>query len=227
LSAGDRKRLSARECANLARKLYVDGPLLPRKMQHFRPYICPFEALVDFVPGGARVLDIGCGAGLFLGLAATLKPKLAGFGLDASATAIEAARCMARRRDECSTYKGRLAFEKVSTEDCWPEGPFDLVSMIDVVHHIPPARQKKFIEEAAKRVAPGGILLHKDMCSRPLWRAAANRLHDLALARQWIHELNTEAAKACVCTAAFEVIHAERINRLWYGHDLIVFRKTS
>ena len=48
-----------------ARLLYAGASPLTRFMQMGRPYICPMDVLVQQVPAGGRVLDIGCGKGLF------------------------------------------------------------------------------------------------------------------------------------------------------------------
>ena len=40
---------------------------------------------------------------------------------------------------------------------------------------------------ACDRVRLGGLLIYKDTASAPAWAAWVNRLHDLVLARQWIH----------------------------------------
>src|SRR5207237_246924 len=60
--------LTARALSQMASELYPSGPPLFRALQVYRPYICPFEALISEVPKDATVLDIGCGGGLFLGL---------------------------------------------------------------------------------------------------------------------------------------------------------------
>jgi hypothetical protein len=51
-------------------------------MQALRPLICPFDELLDLVPIGARMLDAGCGAGLFLGLLADAGRLGEGYGFD-------------------------------------------------------------------------------------------------------------------------------------------------
>lgn len=83
------------------------------------------------------------------------------------------------------------------------------------------------LEQAIERVAPGGLFIYKDMVSKPLWRAHANRLHDLVIARQWIHYLplaqaiNWAEQKACV------VLERSTVNMLWYGHEIVVFKRMS
>jgi protein-L-isoaspartate O-methyltransferase len=72
--------MGADELALLAQQLYVGGPYLMRKMMHYRIRICPFECLVPHIPPRASVLDVGCGAGLFLALLAGAVPGVVGVG---------------------------------------------------------------------------------------------------------------------------------------------------
>lgn len=205
-------------CAS-SRELFTGGPLLRRKLQHWRPRICPFHRLIPHVPQNATVLDVGCGCGLFLGLLAKSGPDVRGIGFDVSAEAIAIAQTMA------AGAGGKLEFLRLDIDEPWPQGAFDVVSIIDVMHHVPPDRQRAVLKTAAAHVAPGGMLLYKDMCRRPRWRAAANRLHDLLLARQWIHYLPIEDVERWAAEDGLSLEHAEQINMLWYGHELRIFRK--
>ena len=216
-------RLRASDIAAIARELYVDGSSLGRRLQHWRPYICPFEDLVEFVPRGARVLDISCGSGLFLALLATFRGVTKGIGFDANPDAISLAGAMANRLPEGTA----IEFRHQKIEDPWPDGKFDLVSIIDVMHHVAPAHRRSLIRLAAARVMPGGILLYKDMAERPLWQATANRLHDLVIARDWIHYAPIAHIADWLGEEGFTETHARRIDRFWYGHELTVFAKPA
>jgi 2-polyprenyl-3-methyl-5-hydroxy-6-metoxy-1,4-benzoquinol methylase len=223
-SAGAR-HYSPGELAALSRSLYSGGPWLLRKLQHWRPLICPFDRLLGHVPEDASVLDVGCGGGLFLALLAATGHRPRGIGFDTAAGAIRLAGDMAGRMEgRGAGSRGILRFERRDFADSWPKGPFDVVSIIDVMHHVPPPHQKSFFQTACRAVRPGGILLYKDMCRCPLWRAMANRLHDLAIALQWIHYAPIHEVERWAEDNGMELLHAERIDRLWYGHELRVFR---
>ncbi len=223
----------------MAASVFTTGPFLFRQLQRFRPYICPFEALIPHVPAGASVLDVGCGGGLWLHLLSATGRLGSGVGFDSSAGAIALA-SGARQSGaggaggvggavatEHVRHQASLRFVHLDVRARWPGGLFDVVSIIDVLHHVPVSAQRKVIELACERVSAGGVLLYKDMCRRPLWRAWMNRLHDLVLARQWIHYARIEDVEAWAIAAGLVVERRASFSRWWYGHELLVLRRAN
>ena len=204
--------------------LYRNASPFSRFLIAARPAICPMQPLLDAVPDGSRVLDIGCGNGLLLAWLALNNKIVAGLGCDVSLHALAGARSMAQ------AYRAASGRDSLSFADCrtaLPDGQFDLVSMVDVMHHIPPANQREIFIQAVARIKPSGLLLYKDMAARPWWRAWANRMHDLLLARQWIHYVPLSRVKSWADEAGLLLHHEERYARFVYGHELLVFRKAS
>ncbi len=64
------------DTAKTAQQIYGSGPPMMRMLQHWRPMICPYHILVDQVPPGARVLDVGSGPGSFLARSQPRRPWL-------------------------------------------------------------------------------------------------------------------------------------------------------
>lgn len=205
-----------------AARLYARAPGIVGVLQRHRHRIAPLGEVLRLVPAGASVLDIGCGGGLLLNVLADAGLIRDGLGIDSAPAAIDAARSAA---DGLRDGRPRPRFELRSVQEGLPEGAFDAVLLVDVLHHVPPADQESAFRAAAARVAPGGILLWKDMCARPRWRAAMNRLHDLAMARQWIHHVPADAVDRWAASLGLARMHAARRNVLWYGHELRAYRK--
>ena len=77
------------------------------------------------------------------------------------------------------------------------------------------------------RLEPDGIFIYKDVNSKDRVRAAANRLHDLALTQEWIEYLPAEQARELATSAKLEEVFFETVNRFWYSHDIHIFRRVS
>src|SRR5579863_6529167 len=140
--------INTKKLVEIARDLYAETSGVPRWLQICRPYICPFDCLIQHIPQGVRVLDVGCGCGLFLGLLAKTSGLHSSVGFDTSEKAIAVAKKMSNR---CNTSSDEaiLTFIRCRAEDPWPEGNFDVVSMIDVIHHVPPPVQESVMRTAA------------------------------------------------------------------------------
>jgi 2-polyprenyl-3-methyl-5-hydroxy-6-metoxy-1,4-benzoquinol methylase len=209
------------DMAALSGRLYGDADAVTRLKQQYRPYICPFHLLVNMVPEDSTLLDIGCGSGLLIGLLASLDKLSAASGFDSDAGAIEIANNMRLSQES----KARVSFEYRDAEAQMPDGQFSVVSLIDVLHHVPVYAQESVVAQALTRVAPGGCFIYKDMVARPLWRAWANRFHDLVLAREWINYFNFARVRDIAVEHGFEVTATGSINMLWYGHEWHVFTR--
>jgi 2-polyprenyl-3-methyl-5-hydroxy-6-metoxy-1,4-benzoquinol methylase len=93
-----------------------------------------------------------------------------GVGFDVSPLAIELAKIMTQRARVINP-QARLSFEQLDVDAAWPDGAFDVVFLIDVMHHVPPASQQPLLKRVISKVKPGGTLVYKDMCLRPWWKA--------------------------------------------------------
>jgi len=215
LTLAESHRLS-RLAAEYARQF----PTLERWFIVNRPRICPFTPLVEAVPTSSRVLDIGCGTGLFLFMLRAERQITGGIGVD-----IEAKHIVAGQDALNALGVDNLQLQCVTDISGWPSEEFDAVTMIDVLHHCSPPAQRAFFESACAHVRKGGYLIYKDMCRSPLWMAWANRLHDLLKARQWIHYVPIESVELWAVNQGFGVVVSERIDMYIYGHELRVFER--
>lgn len=204
---------------------YFDAPTLTRLLVLARTFICPMQRLLAEVPKESTLLDIGCGRGVFLLLLATNNLLKSSVGIDPDGQALEIAKkTMAKIGNRSG--KININFIRGSSPEDWPQDTyFSVVSLIDVMHHIPPKQQYWIFSEAVKRVAPGGRLLYKDICHRPFWLATANRLHDLIVARQWINYVPLDTIKHWGLSLGLEIKKESSYLRYFYGHEQLVFHK--
>jgi SAM-dependent methyltransferase len=96
---------------------------------------------------GARALDVGCGAGRWCRL-------LASHGYDVQGIDLQDA-LIERNRRRYPTMK----FHSGPIQDFTPDGPFDLVTHVTVIQHLPFDEQPKALAKIASIVKPGGHVL--------------------------------------------------------------------
>jgi 2-polyprenyl-3-methyl-5-hydroxy-6-metoxy-1,4-benzoquinol methylase len=204
---------------------YQNSSIPDRLLIRLRPYICPFAPILELVPQGSSVFDIGCGGGLWLMTLAESGRIARGLGCDISTQSMKKAiDAAAHYRQEGGTAE--LSFLHTRTSDEWPTlEKFDVVSLIDVLHHIPPGMQSNFLRAAIDRLKPGGRLIYKDMARSPSWAAAGNRVHDLIMARQWIHYFPIQDAIGVMKQSDCSIIHQDEWRRYFYAHEFVVAQK--
>lgn len=170
---------------------------LERTKTIYRPRICPFERLLNLLPEGQRVLDIGCGAGVFLQLVANFRKPAALGGLEINPNAIERARRLFNLMHD--GMPARLEPYDGTTLPAWI-GEYDYVFLVDVIHHIPIHLQRKTLDSLFRALKPGARLIIKDIdADRPFW-CLFNKLHDLLLAGQYPREIScSRDASSVVC----------------------------
>jgi len=113
------------------------------------------------LPESGRILDIGCGFGLFSAYFGQTHPGRRITGVDPDGRRIEIARRVAEGlKLESKFLQGdarTLAFAE----------PFDAAYVLDVMHHIPKDDQLAVLADLRDRLAPHGTLILKDITTVP------------------------------------------------------------
>ena len=170
------------------------------------------------LPERGRVLDVGCGFGLFSLYYATVRRGLTVEGLDRNSRRIAMAQAAARRLGLTNVrYEGGDAtgFRGVAR--------YDAAYMLDIVHHIPPDTVGPLLEQLAKALPAGGRLIVKDVDSRPAYKRWFTHALDLAMdPRTPVHYWPADALQALMESVGFRVYRHLMVDMFPYPHVLYV-----
>jgi 2-polyprenyl-3-methyl-5-hydroxy-6-metoxy-1,4-benzoquinol methylase len=114
------------------------------------------------LPERGRILDVGCGFGLFAAYFGQTQPARAISGIDPDARRIGIAARVAR-----SLKLAQHSFFIGDVRSALLDGPYDGIYILDVMHHLPRADQEPVLARLADALAPGGVLVMKDITTNP------------------------------------------------------------
>jgi 2-polyprenyl-3-methyl-5-hydroxy-6-metoxy-1,4-benzoquinol methylase len=194
---------------------------------HIRSHILRNQMMAEigqYFPFSGRVLELGCGFGLFSNCFALSRPETHFCGIDISAGRIKTAQRAAELcdadnvdficQDACTVMKD------IPRQDC--------IYMLDLLHHLPPEEVRPFLKDCWEKLRPGGVMVIKDVSNKPFYKMAFTWLLDVFMTRGEIphylspHHLSTELQRL----RAQVVVH--HINDyLPYPHILYICQKDS
>lgn len=151
----------------------------------------------------ARVLDLGCGPGTFLG---TLKPSSFGYGLglDLALAQIDYA--------ERTYGRPGLEFRALDVRAFAGGEPFDAVTSIEVIEHLPIAETQAFLGTIRAVLKPGGTLVLTTPNYRSLWpllERAVSTLGPIDYTRQHINPFTRPRLESALAEAGFGSIRSQ------------------
>jgi 2-polyprenyl-3-methyl-5-hydroxy-6-metoxy-1,4-benzoquinol methylase len=176
------------------------------------------DEIGQYLPASGPVLDIGCGFGLFSLYYAATGPGRFVRGLDLSASRIAMARRAAARLG-----LDNVAYAQGDARDFKGDTEVAAAYMLDIVHHVPPETVPPLLAQLRRCVAPGGLLLVKDVDTRP----AAKRWFTWALDRLMaprtpVRYWSAEELTAALERAGFGVRRHLMVDLLPYPHVLYI-----
>jgi 2-polyprenyl-3-methyl-5-hydroxy-6-metoxy-1,4-benzoquinol methylase len=165
--AGAPRRLDAPEIYGTAATARIARALPPLERAYatvrFTILRSKLLSVMDLLlPEEGRILDVGCGFGLFAAYFGQTQPRRRIVGVDHDAKRIELARHVTERL-------GLDGHEFVAGDarDAAVRGPFQGAYVLDVMHHIPESDQEALLARLRDLLVPGGVLVLKDITTEP------------------------------------------------------------
>ncbi len=160
-----------------------------RRLKHLEQFVQP-----------GRLLDVGCATGFFLDEARKRGWQVE--GLDVSSFGVEYAQ---------SNF-GLTAHHGTLTELPFEAGAYDLVTMWDVIEHVPDPTA--YVRRAAELLRPGGVitLATPDVESLPA-RLAGRRWVGYKLSEEHIYYFSVQTLSKLLADAGFEVVNVRHIGK--------------
>jgi 2-polyprenyl-3-methyl-5-hydroxy-6-metoxy-1,4-benzoquinol methylase len=189
---------------------------------------CPFDEVAAVVPSSGRILDLGCGHGLFSFHLALGAPERSVVGVDIDVDKLAVAHA-------ASAASGVDIEFRPGTAEEVPAGPWDAVTVLDVLYLLDEAQQRRIVTDAAAQLAPGGVLVVKEMSRTPKWKFAWNRLQEVLAVRilritagHAMTFVPDDAVPAWMVAAGLEVVADRRIDKGYlHPHRLLVGRRPA
>jgi SAM-dependent methyltransferase len=132
------------------------GPLIARSSRVFEPFMREFVQRLVAGRGPLRLLEIGCGSGVYLRCAAEANPQAHGAGIDLQAEVV------ANTARSLAVWGLAERFQVVHADvRALPPalaGPFDLITLYNNVYYFPVAERPALLGGLRARLAPGGAL---------------------------------------------------------------------
>lgn len=130
--------------------------------------------------GKTRVLDIGCGFGLFGCYFSALNPEISYTGYDLNPRRIEMAKKAASRLG-----LKNATFHCSDARELKIEDQFDAIMMVDLMHHINDDTKQKLVETCAAHLADDGKLVVKDVTTHPSLKIVFTWALDVLMTRSF------------------------------------------
>lgn len=218
------------QIVNEAYHWYCNAPLKDRLHVIIRRLTIPLARVLRYVPSDAtRVLEIGSGHGIVLLTLANKrrnqKAIYRGVDIDARKTAIARG----------AAYEAKLPIQFSVGHRPPGKALWDVIIIVDVLYLLSPTEQQRLLRECRQALAPGGVLMIKEMGLRPRWKMWIVRLQEyLAIKLFKLTKRRTEEPLAYHDLPALAEIYRQqgkqaecvRLDKRWlYPHVLLrIFR---
>jgi 2-polyprenyl-3-methyl-5-hydroxy-6-metoxy-1,4-benzoquinol methylase len=131
------------------------------------------------VPKRGRILEVGCGYGVFSCHLALSSPDRTICGVDVDVRKVVHGQRAAR---QAGPRGARCEFH-LSPPGEIPDGPWDAIVIVDVLYLLDSDAQAGLLQTCAEQLSLGGVLVVKEMATSPVWKARWNTVQETLAVR--------------------------------------------
>lgn len=118
--------------------------------EFIRKLTIPFNQIETYIPKKGRILDVGCGHGVFSRMVAQKYPDLEVLGIDPSDHKIDIAKSK-------SPYLPNLSYKNLYLKDVHES--FDCITIMDVLYLLPNSKKIEILSLSKKLLQKNGLLI--------------------------------------------------------------------
>jgi len=196
-------------------------PIFAKIYLQLRPMIIPFEQIEKQVPNEGNVVDVGCGFGIFANFLASRSKNRKVTGIDLNKKRIDLAKTIYGHLPNLNFFCGDITDTQIP--------PADVITVVDVLHHIPSNDlQKKLLKSFYSVLSEGGRLIVKDVDTKPFWKYLFNLIHDYLMTKgEPVLYQDQKTIKNLLKEAGFKLEKIFEIKKYPYAHVLYIGTKTT
>jgi len=205
----------------IAKRIYSNSRLTLQQevTTVYRPLYAPFHVILKWIPAHSRLLDLGCGTGVFFFLAQHLCNLGESYGLDTNPELVDIA-------ESVNTFPN-LHFLRTNENVDQLIQNSEVITCIDLFHHIPPLEFRGFLDNLLKNIRAKNIIIIKDLDPFPRWKALANQMTDYLSTKSKANYISMPELKARLINEGFEIRFAQRLDKHIWNHYLVVAKSYS
>jgi cyclopropane fatty-acyl-phospholipid synthase-like methyltransferase len=136
-----------------------------------RKRILKIDKLMEYIPKRGHLIDLGCSYGTYAFMIHERYPDLKITGVDLNKVRIQKARVRAKEVKNIEFIAGDITKIRLKRK-------YDAITCVDVFHHVPKKYHKGIIESIHRNLKEGGVLILKDMDTKPYYKYLWNLIHD-------------------------------------------------
>ena len=133
------------------------GDLVARFSKIGEPIIKQFLTGLTAGKNPMRILDVGCGSGIYLRTIFEANPQATGTGIDSNEAVSEQARLNMERWGLADRFRIVAGDVRVPSEPL--EAPFDLITLLNILYYFPVAERSEFLRRLRSLLSEQGMLV--------------------------------------------------------------------